>query len=54
MVYLNLLYRQKAELEATNEARQGDLRIAEEWADKPLETRRVRNAQPSQQENPQK
>jgi tetratricopeptide (TPR) repeat protein len=40
MAYLNLLYRQKAELEITEGARQDDLRIANEWVNKALEARK--------------
>jgi tetratricopeptide (TPR) repeat protein len=36
MAYLNLLYRQKSDLEVDEDARQNDLRIAQEWVDKAL------------------
>lgn len=41
MVYLNLLYRQKAEIEPDNEARAADLKMAEEWVDKALAARKA-------------
>lgn len=53
MAYLNLLYRQKAELEASDESRGEDLRIAEEWVNKALEKRRARNPHPPPMESPQ-
>jgi tetratricopeptide (TPR) repeat protein len=40
MVYLNLLYRQKAEIDPDNETRQADLQQAEDWVNKALETRK--------------
>ena len=40
MVYVNLLYRQKAELEQDGGARAADLKIADEWVDKALAARR--------------
>ena len=36
MAYLNLMYRQKADLEADPSARAADLRLAENWVDKAL------------------
>lgn len=53
MAYLNLLYRLKADLEVEKEARQDDLRIADEWVDKAIATRRKAAARPSNQEGPQ-
>jgi hypothetical protein len=52
MAYLNLLYRQKAELEASADARQEDLRLADEWVKKSLELGRRQNPQATQQQNP--
>jgi hypothetical protein len=52
MAYLNLLYRQKADLEASDDARREDLRIADEWVNKALETRRRQTPQGSQQQTP--
>ena len=53
MVYLNLLYRQKADLEVDDGARQEDLKIAEEWVDKALAIRRKNTPQPPDQKGPQ-
>jgi len=36
MAYLNLMYRQKADLEADASARAADLKLAEDWVDKAL------------------
>jgi tetratricopeptide (TPR) repeat protein len=40
MVYLNLMYRQKAEIDEDNETRTADLKQAETWVDKALEVRK--------------
>jgi tetratricopeptide (TPR) repeat protein len=53
MVYLNLLYRQKADLEVEEGARQNDLRIAQEWVDKALAIARKQTSPPSDQQGPQ-
>jgi tetratricopeptide (TPR) repeat protein len=53
MAYLNLLYRQKADLEAEEVARQNDLRIAQEWVDKAIAIRKKKTSPPSDQEGPQ-
>jgi tetratricopeptide (TPR) repeat protein len=53
MAYLNLLYRQKADLESEEDARQNDLRIADEWVDKAIAVSRKKHPPPSDQENPQ-
>ena len=52
MVYLSLLYRQKADLEVEESARQDGLRIAEEWVDKALAIRHKQTSPPSDQEIP--
>lgn len=52
MAYLNLLYRQKADLEVEEDARQNDLRIASEWVDKALAIRRREASPPSHEEGP--
>ena len=44
MAYLNLMYRQKAELEEDPEAREADLKAAEDWTDKALALRKAENA----------
>jgi tetratricopeptide (TPR) repeat protein len=51
MAYMNLLYREKADLECDNPSlRAQDLRTADEWVDKTLETKRAkaRKAIPAQ------
>jgi tetratricopeptide (TPR) repeat protein len=44
MSYLNLLYRQKADLEPTPAAREADLKQAEDWTDKALALRKAGGA----------
>ena len=41
MSYLNLLYRQKADLEPTPGAREADLRLAEDWTNKAVALRKA-------------
>jgi hypothetical protein len=41
MVYLNLMYRQKAEIDSDEETRAADLKLAEEWVNKALATRKA-------------
>jgi hypothetical protein len=53
MAYLNLLYRQKADLEVGEDARQADLRIADEWVAKALAIRGKKTSPPSDRERPQ-
>jgi tetratricopeptide (TPR) repeat protein len=53
MAYLNLLYRQKADLETDQGARQYDLRIANEWVDKAVAIGRKQASPPSVQEGRQ-
>jgi tetratricopeptide (TPR) repeat protein len=50
MAYVDLLYRQKAELEVEEGARQNDLRIAEEWVDKAIAISHKQTSPPSGQE----
>ncbi|MGH9433761.1 MAG: tetratricopeptide repeat protein [Terriglobia bacterium] len=40
MAYLNLMYRQKADLETDNSAREADLKEADQWVDKYLDLRK--------------
>jgi hypothetical protein len=47
MVYLNLMYRQKAEIDPDEESRQADLKSANEWMDKALEAKKTGGAAPS-------
>jgi len=53
MAYLNLLYRQKADLEVEEGDRQADLRIADEWVDKFIAIRRKKTSPSSGEEAPQ-
>jgi tetratricopeptide (TPR) repeat protein len=41
MAYLNLMYRQKAEIESDPEARRADLKAADDWTDKALAVRKA-------------
>jgi tetratricopeptide (TPR) repeat protein len=41
LAYLNLIYRQKADLESDPAAREADLKQAEDWTDKALATRKA-------------
>ncbi len=49
MAYLNLLYRQKADMESTTEARDSDLKLADDLVDKvkAIKQRRMENPQPA-------
>lgn len=47
MVYLNLLYREKADLEKDSQALSADLKLADEWQEKGMETRKARQNKPS-------
>jgi tetratricopeptide (TPR) repeat protein len=44
MAYLNLMYRQKAEIESDSEARAADLKAAEDWTNKALAVRKAAGA----------
>jgi len=52
MVYLNLLYRQKAEIDEDNETRQADLKQAEDWVDKAVAARKAGTASGSSEAAP--
>ncbi len=52
MVYLNLLYRQKAEIDPDNETRQADLQQAEDWVNKALAARKAGTASGSSEAAP--
>ncbi len=52
MAYLNLLYREKADLEGDENARQDDLRTADGWVEKALAKRRQQDPPPSDPEEP--
>jgi hypothetical protein len=41
MVYLNLMYRQKADLDADASAREADMKQAEDWVDKAIALRKA-------------
>ena len=47
MAYLNLMYRQKAEIDADDDTRQADLKTANEWVDKSLAERKAAASQPA-------
>jgi tetratricopeptide (TPR) repeat protein len=51
MAYLNLLYREKADLQETAEARNADLQMADQWMDKSLEIKKQKALEASK--NPQ-
>jgi len=51
MAYLNLLYREKADLQDTPEARGEDLKVADSWMDKSLEIKKAKALEA--QRNPQ-
>jgi len=52
MVYLNLMYRQKAEIDPDNETREADLKQAEDWVDKALAARKAGTASGSSEAAP--
>ncbi len=52
MVYLNLMYRQKAEIESDDDARQADLKQAEDWVNKALAARKAGTASGSSEAPP--
>jgi hypothetical protein len=49
MAYLNLLYRQKADMESDSTARDNDLKLADELVDKVKEIKQKKMMQPSSQ-----
>ena len=52
MVYLNLMYRQKAEIDPDDETRQADLKQAEDWVNKALAARKAGTASGSSEAAP--
>jgi tetratricopeptide (TPR) repeat protein len=52
MVYLNLMYRQKAEIDPDDETRKADLKSAEEWVNKALAARKAGTASGSSEAAP--
>ena len=52
MVYLNLMYRQKAEIDPDNETRSADLKQAEDWVNKALAARKAGTASGSSEAAP--
>ncbi|MFZ0963462.1 MAG: hypothetical protein WAO35_21585 [Terriglobia bacterium] len=52
MVYLNLMYRQKSEIDSDNETRAADLKMAEDWVDKALAARKAGTASGSSEAAP--
>jgi hypothetical protein len=49
MAYLNLLYRQKADIEKNRADREADLKSAESWLQKSMDVRKAEPATPSSQ-----
>lgn len=47
MAYLNLMYRQKAEIDTDDDTRQADLKSAEDWVEKSVAERKVEANQPA-------
>jgi tetratricopeptide (TPR) repeat protein len=52
MVYLNLMYRQKAEIDPDDDTRQADLKQAEDWVNKALAARKAGTASGSSEATP--
>jgi len=52
MVYLNLMYRQKAEIDPDDDTRQADLKLAEDWVNKALAARKAGTASGSSEASP--
>jgi Tfp pilus assembly protein PilF len=50
MAYMNLLYREKADLEDNQQAYQQNIEVAENWVQKSLETKKLKAARIAQQE----
>lgn len=49
MAYLNLLYRQKADIEKSKTQREADLKMADSWQKKAMQTRQAEPAKPEAQ-----
>lgn len=47
MAYLNLMYRQKADIDADRDTREADLKLANDWVDKSVAERKVEASQPA-------
>ena len=52
MAYLNLMYRQKAEIDEDDDTRAADLKQAEDWVDKALAARKAGTASGSSEAAP--
>jgi tetratricopeptide (TPR) repeat protein len=50
MSYMNLLYREKADLEDSPEASKADIAQAEDWSNKSLDMRRIKASRPAKKE----
>jgi tetratricopeptide (TPR) repeat protein len=50
MSYMNLLYREKADLEDTPDAAKADIAQAEDWSNKSLDMRKIKAARPAKKE----
>jgi hypothetical protein len=47
MAYLNLMYRQKADIDTDDDTRKDDLKQAEDWVEKALAVRKAGTSQPA-------
>jgi len=52
MAYLNLLYREKADIEDSGDKRDQDLKTADSWMDKTLEIKKKKAAKASEKKTP--
>jgi hypothetical protein len=50
MTYINLLLRKKADLEDSPEAAKADIAKAEDWANKSIDTKRIKASRPAKKE----
>ena len=50
MTYLNLLLRKKGDLEDNAEAAKADIAQAEDWANKSIETKKIKATRPAKKE----
>ena len=48
MAYLNLMYREKADLEETAQARDEDIKAADQWAEKAMAIKKVKQLKAAQ------
>ena len=50
MMYINLLLRKKADLEDSPDAAKADIAQAEEWANKGIDTKKIKATRPAKKE----